>query len=61
LYLSEKQLKALDIASDALQGWLDSNVDNEKCYFAIDIIADMKIKARKNKQRKKNKKVSQQN
>lgn len=60
MYLNRKQLQALNIASDALQGCLENNIEPQKSAFAIDILADMKIKDRKAKQKKKNKKVKEE-
>jgi hypothetical protein len=52
-YLNKNQVKAIEIALDALDMCLKQDIDPEKSEFATDILTDMKRKDREYKLKKK--------
>lgn len=58
MYLSKKQIKALEIAMEALDFGLTNNVQTEDSAYAADTICDMLIKDREQKRKRKMKNES---
>lgn len=54
MYLNNNQIKAIEIALDALDMCIRQDIDPKKSEFATDILVDMKKKDRENKAKRKN-------